>query len=104
MTPTRSARPISASQIRSHADLAGYDPDLCVIKLGSAVLTTAVGRLDQLVLGSIARFAASRIERGKATLIVSSGAVAAGIGQMGLKEARVVCRNSRRWPPWGRIA
>jgi glutamate 5-kinase len=86
MTPTRSARSNSASSIRSHADLAGYDPDLCVIKLGSAVLTTAVGRLDQLVLGSIARFAASRIERGKATLIVSSGAVAAGIGQMGLKE------------------
>ena len=70
------------SPIASHADLAGLDPDLCVIKLGSAALTTDVGRLDPAVLDQVARFASERLDRGKATLIVSSGAVAAGIGRM----------------------
>ena len=72
------------SDVKSLADLAHFDPQLCVIKLGSAVVTTGVGQLDMGVLERVAEFVSARLERCKQTLIVSSGAVAAGIGAMGL--------------------
>jgi len=76
----------SATRIRRHEDLAHFDPDLLVIKMGSGVVTTDVGTLDAAVLNDVADFVAARLERGKPTLIVSSGAVASGIGEMGLSE------------------
>jgi glutamate 5-kinase len=75
----------SPTRIKSHADLAGYQPSLCVIKLGSAVVTTGAGSLDTAVLDEVAGFVSRRWDQtGTATLIVSSGAVAAGLGRMGL--------------------
>lgn len=70
--------------IASHADLARLDPELVVVKLGSNVVTTDVGHLDDKVLDEVADFAARRAEDGRPTLVVSSGAVAAGIGKLGL--------------------
>ncbi|NQU45003.1 glutamate 5-kinase [bacterium] len=72
--------------IQTHADLARFDPALLVIKLGSNVVTTDVGQLDHAVLDHVARFASERLARGKHTVIVSSGAVASGIGEMGLRQ------------------
>ena len=73
-------------RIRTHADLARFDPALLVLKLGSGVVTTDVGTLDGGVLDDVADFVSKRLERRRPTLIVSSGAVASGIGEMGLTE------------------
>lgn len=74
----------SNSAVRSHADLARLQPGLSVVKLGSSVVTTDVGHLDRDVLRDVAAFASRRLEKGGQTIIISSGAVAAGIGQLGL--------------------
>jgi glutamate 5-kinase len=76
---------MASPTIRSHADLANFNPRVCVIKLGSTVVTTGPGRLDHAVLDQVAEFVSARLERGGSTLIVSSGAVAAGIGELGLE-------------------
>ncbi|HBF33003.1 TPA: glutamate 5-kinase [Candidatus Sumerlaeota bacterium] len=98
------------SDVKSLADLAHFDPQLCVIKLGSAVLTTGVGQLDMGVLERVAEFVSARLERGKYTLIVSSGAVASGIGAMGLasrpkglpaKQALAAIGQTRLVASWG---
>jgi glutamate 5-kinase len=101
---------LTGPQVRGHGDLARFDPALCVLKLGSAVVTTNVGELDSAVLGEVAGFAARRLDRGRATLIVSSGAVAAGIGMMGLAkrpkhlpdlQALAAIGQSRLMDAWG---
>ncbi|MFP4379949.1 MAG: glutamate 5-kinase [Candidatus Sumerlaeia bacterium] len=74
---------MTLSYIKSHAQLADFDPEVCVIKLGSTVVTTDIGHLDSAVLDQVARFVSARMKRGKVTFIVSSGAVAAGIGEIG---------------------
>ena len=76
---------LKTSDVKQHSDLARFDPELLVIKLGSGVVTTDVGTLDLAVLRDVADFVAARLSRGCPTLIVSSGAVASGIGEMGLK-------------------
>lgn len=76
---------MQTTQVVQHADLAHFVPKLCVIKLGSAVVTTDVGHLDMAVLDRVAGFVSRRLESGLASLIVSSGAVASGIGQMGFE-------------------
>lgn len=102
---------MSAIDVKSHADLARFDPALCVVKLGSAVVTTSVGTLDMAVLEQVAEFVSARFERGKHTLIVSSGAVASGIGAMGLssrpkglpaKQALAAIGQSRLMASWDR--
>ena len=67
-------------QIKSHADLAQFDPHLLVIKLGSGVVTTTARSLDTAVLNDVADFVSRRFERGLPTMIISSGAVASGMG------------------------
>ncbi len=71
--------------ISQHSDLASFSPALCVLKLGSAVLTTETGTLDSAVLDTVAQFSTERLARGQHTMIVSSGAVALGIGEMQLE-------------------
>lgn len=68
--------------LKSHEDLKNFQPELCVIKLGSSVVTDGLGKLDQAVLDEVADFVSRQMDKGRACLIVSSGAVAAGIGQM----------------------
>ncbi len=55
-----------------------------VVKLGSLVLTTPSGRLDQEVFEHLAEDVAELRRRGVEVVIVSSGAVAAGMGRLGL--------------------
>lgn len=62
------------------------EPDRIVIKIGSAVLSDSEGRLDP---NAVSRFAASicaLMSKGKKVILVSSGAVSAGRGLMGVKE------------------
>jgi len=55
-----------------------------VIKLGSQLLTTRDGRLDDNFLRNIASQAVALRERGIQTTIVSSGAISAGLGELNL--------------------
>lgn len=55
-----------------------------VVKLGSAVLTDRAGRIEMKYLRQIAGQIAGLIKRGVEVSVVSSGAVAAGCGELGL--------------------
>jgi glutamate 5-kinase len=56
-----------------------------VIKIGSRVLTDDEGGLDHAVIGRICGDIALLRERGKQVVVVSSGAIAAGRSELGLK-------------------
>lgn len=58
--------------------------DVWVVKVGSRVLTGADGRLDRLHLGRLAQQLVSLADSGKQVVLVSSGAVASGVGKLGL--------------------
>jgi len=55
-----------------------------VVKVGTALLTREHGRLDRRLIGGIARQLAELQRRGIKLTLVSSGAVGAGIGRVGL--------------------
>ena len=57
-----------------------------VVKVGSRVLTGADGLLDQERVASLAEQLATLADAGRKMVLVSSGAVASGMGQLGLKE------------------
>lgn len=57
-----------------------------VIKIGSNVLTTSGWKLDRTVCADIAQTVAKAKKRNKEFVIVSSGAIAAGMGTLGFKE------------------
>ncbi|MFC7458242.1 glutamate 5-kinase [Brachybacterium sp. GCM10030267] len=57
-----------------------------VVKIGSSSLTDDRGRLDQDRVDAIATTAAALAERGTEVVIVSSGAIAAALGPLGLPE------------------
>ncbi len=56
-----------------------------VVKVGSRVLSTPDGRLDSDHVGSLAAQLVAIAEGGKHVVLVSSGAVASGMGRLGLK-------------------
>ncbi len=55
-----------------------------VVKLGTQLLTDQTGKLDPEFMGKIARQVAALRQRGVMTTIVSSGAVGAGVAELGL--------------------
>jgi glutamate 5-kinase len=57
-----------------------------VIKLGSNVLTTPGWKLDRKVFADVARTIAKAKKRKKEFILVSSGAIAAGMGTLGFSE------------------
>ncbi|MEJ6542120.1 glutamate 5-kinase [Brachybacterium paraconglomeratum] len=57
-----------------------------VVKIGSSSLTDARGRLDQSRLDGVAEVAATLAARGTELVLVSSGAIAAALGPLGLPE------------------
>ena len=57
-----------------------------VIKIGSRVLTAEGGGLDEVFLAELAAETARQREKGREAIIVSSGAVAAGVKALGLTE------------------
>ena len=58
--------------------------DTLVVKVGSRVLTQANGSLDEQRIGDLAEQLAQLVEQGRRVVLVSSGAVAAGIDRLGL--------------------
>lgn len=55
-----------------------------VIKIGSSSLTTPEGQLDKAKLIALVDTAAGLVAQGKQVVLVSSGAIASGLGPMGL--------------------
>jgi glutamate 5-kinase len=55
-----------------------------VVKVGTSVLTGADGRLDPAQIGHLAEQISLVVDSGRRIALVSSGAVGAGIGQLGL--------------------
>ena len=60
-------------------------PRRIVVKLGTGVLTSGIGQLDQERLASVATQIAGLRGRGIEVVIVSSGAIGLGMGQLNLK-------------------
>ena len=58
------------------------------MKLGSAVLTTATGDIDLAVLQQLCDEVAAQAKQGRRVVIVTSGAVAAGRGALGLRDRK----------------
>ena len=58
--------------------------DVWVVKVGSRVLTGPDGHLDRMHLGRLAQQLVCLADAGKQVVLVSSGAVASGIGKLGL--------------------
>lgn len=59
------------------------DPERIVIKVGSAVLSDAQGKLDSKFIEKLALILSKLMDDGKKIILVSSGAVSAGVGAMG---------------------
>jgi glutamate 5-kinase len=57
----------------------------CVVKVGTGVLTDPKGRIDQQILDGIATQCAEAMAAKRALAIVSSGAIALGMSQLGLR-------------------
>ena len=57
-----------------------------VVKVGTSVLTGADGRLDPARIGHLAEQICAVIDSGRRVALVSSGAVGAGLGRLGLRQ------------------
>ena len=57
---------------------------LIVVKIGTNVLTGADGKLDRRLIGRLARQIAQHHTAGRRFVVVSSGAVGAGMGELGI--------------------
>ncbi len=68
-----------------------------VVKVGTSVLAAADGTLDLDRVGHLAEQICSVVDTGRRVALVSSGAVGAGLGQLGLNRGPTPCRSSR--PP-----
>ncbi len=64
------------------ADVAGASP--VVVKVGSSSLTTAEGGIDEHRIAALADALAARAAQGTQVVLVSSGAIAAGLAPLGL--------------------
>ncbi|MEJ5869224.1 glutamate 5-kinase [Pseudokineococcus sp. 5B2Z-1] len=80
--PAGATAPEGASPVRSRADLASARR--VVVKVGSSSLTTAAGGLDEGRLGALVTAVQDLRGRGAEVVLVSSGAIAAGLAPLGL--------------------
>lgn len=60
------------------------DASTWIVKVGSRSLTDDTGRLDRVQVANLARQLLVLVEMGKRVVLVSSGAVASGVGKLGL--------------------
>ena len=63
--------------------------DIIVVKIGTRPLTNSSGTLDEARVAALAEEIHSILETGRKLVLVSSGAVGAGMGQLGLKKRPV---------------
>jgi glutamate 5-kinase len=64
-----------------------------VVKVGSSSLTTAAGGLDEQRVDALVDVLAKLAASGREVVLVSSGAIAAGLAPLGLR------RRPATWPP-----
>jgi glutamate 5-kinase len=57
-----------------------------VVKVGSSSLTTKAGAIDDTIIEALTRALAARVQENKQVLLVSSGAIAAGMAPLGLRK------------------
>ena len=74
-----------------------------VVKVGTSSLTYATGRLNLKNMERIVRQIADLHNSGKKVVLVSSGAVGAGVGELGLTSKPRTFRNDKRWPPSDKV-
>lgn len=73
----------------SHPRLIISQAETIVVKVGSRVLSDPLGRLDLQRIASLAEQLVLLSNRGKQVVLVSSGAVASGVGKLGLEKRPV---------------
>ena len=76
-----------------------------VVKVGTSSLTHSTGRLSYENIERLVRQIAVLQNAGKEMILVTSGAMAAGLGRMNLREtgrSPRSCPRSRLWLRWGR--
>jgi len=66
--------------------MAGKRDEIWVVKLGSGLLTNARGGTDQRFVGELCRQVAALRRRGIRVVLVSSGAISAGMSALGLEK------------------
>ena len=76
--------------------------DAIVVKVGTGVLTRKDGTLDSASLARLVNALADLPDQGKRVVLVSSGAVGAGISALGLRSIRMMYLHGKQLPPWVR--
>jgi len=77
---------LKISVIESSSRLSSAPPRRLVVKLGTGVLTTGIGKLDLNRIANVCAQIAKLREKGTEVIIVSSGAVGLGMGLLGLTQ------------------
>jgi glutamate 5-kinase len=75
-----------------------------VVKVGSALVTNNGQGLDSRFIADCARQIAALHDEGRQVLLVSSGAIAAGMQRLGWTRARTPCMTCKPPPPSARWA
>ena len=83
--PTEKPR-VTNQSANKHRKYAIENAKSVVVKVGTRVLTTPSGKLDRDRVNTLARGLCKIAETGRQTIMVSSGAVGAGLGKLGLSE------------------
>ena len=71
-----------------------------VIKIGSSTLTYSNGKPNYRKIEHIARVVADLQNSGKQVVLVSSGAIAVGVGRLGLKKRPTATRDKQAAAYW----
>lgn len=78
--------PVPSMSATSHARPLIAQAETIVVKVGSRVLSDSAGRLDLQQIASLAKQLSEISDAGKQVVLVSSGAVASGVGKLGLEK------------------
>jgi glutamate 5-kinase len=82
--PASTAGTLPAGPVAAHPDIA--QSARTVVKIGSSSLTTPDGAIDEARIAALTAALAARVHGGGQVLLVSSGAIAAGMAPLGLRK------------------
>jgi glutamate 5-kinase len=82
--PASTAGTLPAEPVAAHPDIA--QSARTVVKIGSSSLTTPDGAIDDARIAALTAALAARVHGGGQVLLVSSGAIAAGMAPLGLRK------------------
>ena len=92
---------VTKSQVRSKLLV---EATRVVVKLGTGVLTDSRKQPDLAQMEQLVAQVAEQRRAGKELVLVSSGAVGAGMGALGHERRPAISPNSRPAPPWANRA